>query len=104
MLSFLGPLGEWGFVSLFAGQEEDLLTLTYLYTEIWTLLCFTSFGFLLGYSNNELESIAFHDALTGVFSRGLSDGSIQRAFGSPWPLSTVFQRHSAGPGSFQAGQ
>ena len=70
MLSFLGPLGEWGFVSLFAGQEEDLLTLTYLYTEIWTLLCFTSFGFLLGRSNDELESIAFHDALTGVFSRG----------------------------------
>jgi diguanylate cyclase (GGDEF)-like protein len=70
VLSFLGPLGEWIFVSLFAGQQENFLTLTYLYTEIWTLLCFTSFGFLLGRSNDELESIAFHDALTGVFSRG----------------------------------
>lgn len=70
VLSFLGPLGEWVFVSLFAGHEEDFLTLTYLYTEIWTLLCFTTFGFLLGRSNDKLESIAFHDALTGVFSRG----------------------------------
>jgi len=70
VLSFLGPLGEWGFMFLFDAEQGNFLALSYLYTELWTLLCFTVFGFLLGRSNDDLEKIAYRDALTGVSSRG----------------------------------
>jgi diguanylate cyclase (GGDEF)-like protein len=68
-LSFVGPLGEWLFLKLFVITDESNLALTYLYTELWTLLCFSGFGYFLGRTTEKIEHMASHDALTGVISR-----------------------------------
>jgi diguanylate cyclase (GGDEF)-like protein len=68
-LSFVGPLGEWLFLKLFDISDHSNLALTYLYTELLTLLCFSGFGYFLGRAAEKIERLAFHDALTGVISR-----------------------------------
>lgn len=69
-LSFLGPLGEWVFLVLLVDTDSVILGWNFLFTELWTLLLFTGFGYLLGKSAEKIEQVAFHDALTGVFNRG----------------------------------
>ncbi|MGK0440837.1 MAG: hypothetical protein ACJA0N_000632 [Pseudohongiellaceae bacterium] len=68
-LSFLGPLGEWLFLKLFNITNDNNVALNFLYTELWTLFCFSCFGYFLGRSTEKIERIASHDVLTGVISR-----------------------------------
>ncbi len=70
LLSFIGPLGEWLFLYILKTDQSDTVLLTYFYTEILTLLCFSISGYYLGKNADTLEHIAYHDSLTGLFSRG----------------------------------
>ena len=69
-LSILGPIGEWLFLSLFQKADIPSIWLTYIYTEILVLICFTSFGYILGKKTEKIEYIAFHDSLTDTYNRG----------------------------------
>jgi diguanylate cyclase (GGDEF)-like protein len=68
-LSFLGPLGEWVLLSIFALSKEDSLFFTYIYTEIAALIAFGSFGYFLGSYADRIEKLAITDKLTGLFNR-----------------------------------
>ncbi len=68
-LSFLGPLGEWVFLKLFAKATTDSLLLTYFYTEVVTLISFGIFGYLLGLHAEKIEFLALRDKLTGLYNR-----------------------------------
>jgi diguanylate cyclase (GGDEF)-like protein len=69
LLSFTGPLGEWWFVNVFSNSTNDSLYLTLIYTEIFSLVFFSIFGYTLGKHNEKIEQLAFHDALTGLYNR-----------------------------------
>jgi len=70
LLSFIGPFGEWVFLRTFQAEQTNTILLTYVYTELLTLLCFSVFGYYLGKKADDLEHLAYHDSLTGLFSRG----------------------------------
>jgi len=70
VFSFIGPLGEWGFLAAVGKPADNALGWTFVFVEIWTLLLFASFGFLLGRSRERIEQFAFLDTLTGAHSRG----------------------------------
>lgn len=67
----MGPLGEYLFFKIIGSEESNILGWSYLYTELWTFILFTSFGYLLGRSTERIEHMAFHDSLTGIFNRGV---------------------------------
>ena len=69
LLSFTGPLGEWIFVKLFSGSIEDSFYLTLIYTEIFSLVLFSVFGYMLGKYTEKIEQLAFLDNLTGLYNR-----------------------------------
>jgi diguanylate cyclase (GGDEF)-like protein len=89
-LSFIGPLGEWLFLKLFYLADDRNFALTYLYMELWTLLCFSSFGYFLGRSAEKIEHIAFHDPLTGVISRRYLMQQFQELLGSQTRYNQTF--------------
>jgi diguanylate cyclase (GGDEF)-like protein len=69
LLSFTGPLGEWFFVKLFSRSINDSFFLTLLYTEIFSLVIFSVFGYILGIYTEKIEQLAFRDNLTGLYNR-----------------------------------
>ena len=69
-LSFIGPLGEYLFLLVFQQTYTPELWLTYVYTEVSTLISFSLFGYFLGRKAEIIEYHAFHDNLTGVYNRG----------------------------------
>ena len=70
LLSFVGPLVEWLFLQLVGNLAKNQVGWRFVFMEVWTLLLFTSFGYLLGRSRERVEQIALFDSLTGVFNRG----------------------------------
>jgi diguanylate cyclase (GGDEF)-like protein len=68
-LSFLGPLGEWVLLTVFASGKEESLFLTYIYTEMVALLAFGFFGYRLGSYADRLKKLATTDKLTGLYNR-----------------------------------
>lgn len=68
-LSFLGPLGEWVFLSLFPPEKDSVLLATYIYTEILALIAFGLFGYFLGSYADRIEKLMRTDRLTGLFNR-----------------------------------
>ena len=69
LLSFTGPLGEWFFVKLFSSSINDSFYLTLIYTEIFSLVLFSLFGYILGRYTEKIEQLAFRDNLTGLYNR-----------------------------------
>ncbi|WP_426417794.1 GGDEF domain-containing protein [Aestuariirhabdus sp. LZHN29] len=69
VLSFIGPLGEWLFVKLLSRSINDSFYLTLIYTEIFSLILFSVFGYILGKHTEKIEQLAFHDNLTGLYNR-----------------------------------
>ena len=69
LLSFIGPLGDWLVVKLFARSTNDSFYLTLIYIELFSLVFFSVFGYILGRSTEKLEQLAFHDNLTGLYNR-----------------------------------
>jgi len=68
-LSFIGPLGEWIFIQIFSEYVHDTFLLTYVYTEIATMIVFILFGYIIGIYAEKVEQLAFHDNLTGLHNR-----------------------------------
>jgi len=68
-LSFIGPLGEWILIKIFFEYVNDPILLTYVYTEIATMVAFTVFGYIIGIYAEKVEQLAFHDKLTGLYNR-----------------------------------
>ncbi len=69
LLSVVGPLGEYSFLAMVAQPDAPQVLLTYLYTEILTLVSFTLFGYLLGRKAELIEYQSLHDHLTGLYNR-----------------------------------
>jgi diguanylate cyclase (GGDEF)-like protein len=69
LLSFTGPSGEWLFVKIFSTSTTNSFYLTLLYTEIFSLVFFTLFGYILGKYTEKIEQLAFYDNLTGLYNR-----------------------------------
>jgi diguanylate cyclase (GGDEF)-like protein len=69
-LSITAPLGEWFFLSILGGIPANEIWPTFVYTEIFTLITFSGFGYWIGRYADKLEHMAFHDALTNTFNRG----------------------------------
>lgn len=69
LLSFIGPLGEWLVVEFALQEGDSFLFITLIYIEVFCLLLFTSFGYILGRQTEKIEKMAFHDQLTGLYNR-----------------------------------
>ena len=69
LLSFTGPLGELLFVKVFSRSINDSFYLTLIYTEIFSLVFFSLFGYILGKYTEKIEQLAFRDNLTGLYNR-----------------------------------
>ena len=69
LLSVIGPLGEYVFLALVTQPDSHQLWLTYIYTEVLTLVSFTMFGYLLGRKAELIEYQSIHDHLTGLYNR-----------------------------------
>jgi len=70
LLSVIGPLGGYIFLAVAKQENFSQLWLTYLYTEILTLISFTLFGYILGRKAELIEYHSLHDHLTGLYNRG----------------------------------
>ena len=70
LLSVVGPLGEYVFLTMINQPDSPALWLTYIYTEILTLISFTLFGYILGRKAELTEYQSLHDHLTGLYNRG----------------------------------
>ncbi|MCG8338305.1 MAG: GGDEF domain-containing protein [Proteobacteria bacterium] len=68
-LSFLGPLGEWVLLTMFAQNKGNSILLSYIYAEFAALLAFGVFGYLLGSYADRLEKLVITDKLTGLYNR-----------------------------------
>ncbi|MAZ66453.1 MAG: hypothetical protein CMF25_05035 [Kangiellaceae bacterium] len=69
LLSFIGPMGEWLIVHNLFGDVDERLFITLIYIEVFCLIVFGSFGFVLGVYTERLEGLAFRDQLTGLYGR-----------------------------------
>ncbi len=68
-LSFIGPLGEWIFIEIFANYVQDSFLLAYVYTEIAMMVTFVISGYIIGSYAEKIEQLAYYDNLTGLYNR-----------------------------------
>ena len=92
LLSVVGPLGEYVFLTLISEPDSPQLWLTYIYTEILTLVSFTLFGYLLGRKAELIEYQSLHDHLTGLYNRSYlmtqfrENISLQQRYSQPFSV------------------
>jgi diguanylate cyclase (GGDEF)-like protein len=69
LLSFIGPLGEWLLLHVVPANSNNQVVYIYIYTEVLTLVLFSSFGYFLGKYADRIEELMVVDKLTGLYNR-----------------------------------